>query len=265
MAGLAPPGWNHPCGRRQLTPPASVSRSSAVLEVGLASGSPRRRAILAALGIPFRLIAVEIDETPRLAERPGALARRLAREKAIAGAHAQPDLAVIGADTVVSLDNRALGKPSSADEARATLQALRGRAHQVITAVATARWTPSHGRDNGAASDAGMEVWVEQSISHVWMRPYHADEITAYIATGDPFDKAGSYAIQHAGFHPVEHFDGCYLNVVGLPLPSLVKILAAARASAPAMPMSGLLSICAACLAASQSEGPRQAGAFCLR
>lgn len=183
----------------------------------LASASPRRRQILSLLGIPFEAIEVDVDESPLRGEAPDAVALRLAVAKAEAGARRYPSALVLGADTVVELDRQSLGKPGSVAEAVETLERLRGRAHHVITAVAL-------------ASDEGPKIRTSARVSttEVWMRNYSDREIREYVASGDPFDKAGSYAIQHAAFRPVERIEGCFLNVVGLPLPEVCELLDAA-------------------------------------
>jgi septum formation protein len=203
----------------------------------LASASPRRQEILANLGLPFDVAVADIDETPRPGEEPDGLAIRLATEKASAIASRLPGRLVLGADTVVVFESAALGKPSSAEEAVAVLTALRGREHQVVTAVAAARLEASR-----------LETWQASDVARVWMRPYSDADIATYVASGDPFDKAGSYAIQHAGFHPVERIQGCYLTVVGLGRPALRQVLAGAgwpRAQALEAKAPG--SICPSC------------------
>jgi septum formation protein len=170
----------------------------------LASASPRRRELLAHLGHAFTVLPAEVDETtPEYTEDPVAFARDLAVSKArhVAGRH--PGTAVLAADTIVVIDGTILGKPADAAEALATLQKLRGRPHEVTTAVALA---------------IGSEVWVDHATTNVVMRDYSDEEISDYIATGNPFDKAGSYAIQDRRFSPVSRCEGCYCNVVGLPI-----------------------------------------------
>ena len=189
----------------------------------LASQSPRRRRMMQWLGIPVIVTHVDIDETPRPGEPPIALAARLAREKAQAAAKLlaaeQPRPAerrpttVLTADTVVDLDGVSLGKPADAAEAREMLARLRDRTHQVHTGVALA-WL-----------DGESAVRVRRVTTDVTMRAYTDAEIEAYIATGDPMDKAGAYAIQHDGFDPVARFETCYANVVGLPLGAVVALL----------------------------------------
>jgi septum formation protein len=169
----------------------------------LASKSPRRQALLAALGATFTVDAADVDETPLPGEAPDALVCRLCQAKAQAVAARRPHAVVLAADTLVALDGRLLGKPTDRVEATEMLHALRDRTHQVYTAVCVAH--------------AG-EQRARLAISHVTMRPYSDDEISAYVASGDPLDKAGAYAIQHPLFSPVAGWTGCYTSIMGLPL-----------------------------------------------
>ena len=193
----------------------------------LASSSPRRRELLASLGVDFEIVKPQIDETQRPGEAPLDYVARLSREKAaaVAARLAEP-AAVLAADTVVILgadtlgvDDRGdiLGKPVDAEDARAMLRRLRGRTHQVCTALTLIYM-------NARARPALPLTTITRT--DVTMRAYTDDEIEAYIASGDPFDKAGSYAIQHAEFNPVARIDGSYTNVVGLPLETLRQMLA---------------------------------------
>lgn len=172
----------------------------------LASASPRRREFLQALGLPFRTAAVEVDERPPAGEAPEDLVRRLSLAKARAAALTcrEPAL-VVGADTVVVFEGRVLGKPVDVADARRMLRAMRGKAHRVCSAVSVV--------DMAGGREA---TWLAET--QVRMRPYSDGEIEDYLATGDPFDKAGGYAIQHPGFRPAESVVGCYANVMGLPL-----------------------------------------------
>ncbi|MFN8440387.1 MAG: Maf family protein [Caldilineaceae bacterium] len=181
----------------------------------LASGSPRRREFLRLLELPHTIQAANIDETPLPEEPPLALAQRLAAQKAKAVAstvHNNSTL-VIAADTVVAIDNESIGKPQDASEAYTMLDKLRNRTHQVITAVSVAQ-------------SGSLLQRTEVSITDVYMRNYSDAEIASYIATDDPFDKAGGYAIQHAEFAPVEQIQGCLSCVIGLPLGVLRGLLA---------------------------------------
>lgn len=170
----------------------------------LASQSPRRYELLNWTGLPFQVQATHVDEQPNDHESPATLAARLALFKARAASSAEGEW-ILAADTVVAVGDLSLGKPSTEKEARIMLNQLHNNLHEVHTGIAL--------RDPGK----GREV-VCRVTTRVWMRDYTDAEIEAYIHSGDPFDKAGGYAIQHAGFHPVQQIDCCYANVVGLPL-----------------------------------------------
>jgi septum formation protein len=170
----------------------------------LASESPRRRELLAYLGIPFTVRPSRFEELPPEPDTdPAWYAREQALGKALEVSQRHPNAAILGADTVVALDNRILGKPADAREAWQMLQELRGQTHSVITGIALV---------------TGNNEWVNHANTLVTMRDYSDDEIAAYIARGEPFDKAGGYAIQDRRFRPVLSCEGCYCNVVGLPL-----------------------------------------------
>ncbi len=200
----------------------SARRPPRDFELILASASPRRRELLAALGIPFRVVVPDIDETPAPRETPEAYARRAAAEKAAAAAARLPARAVgapprivIGCDTDVALGRRIFGKPRDTAEARRMLRALSGRRHRVISGLCVLRE-----RRNGA--------WREKTIAvatEVEFRRLSAAEIEAYVATGDPMDKAGAYAIQGGAAGMVRGIRGSYTNVVGLPLAELAELL----------------------------------------
>ena len=176
----------------------------------LASSSPRRRELLALVGIPHEVQPADIDETLRPRENPRRYAERLAREKASAVATRDPNLITIGADTIVVISRKILGKPADADQAGAMLRQLSGREHTVVTAIAVSR-----GKKLRSAVD---EVRVR-------FRTLRADEIDAYIATGEPMDKAGAYGIQGYGATIVECINGDYFAVMGLSLVRLVGLL----------------------------------------
>jgi MAF protein len=178
----------------------------------LASNSPRRRQLMALGGWTFTLIPAEVDESPLAGEHPKEYVLRLAESKARAAAAAAPlDALVIAADTTVVDGGEILGKPADAQQAEAMLRRLRGRSHQVFTALAVLH---SDGR-----------LLTDWCCTEVPMRQYSDEEMLAYIATGDPLDKAGAYAIQHDGFRPVERLWGCFANVMGLPLCHLARTL----------------------------------------
>jgi len=178
----------------------------------LASASPRRRALLEQIGVPHVVLPVAVDETPRPGEAPEVLVLRLALAKARAGASQAPGRVALGADTVVVLDGRPLGKPAGREEAVAMLCALGGRTHAVMSAV--------------ALTDGEREA-TRLSVSHVRFRPVGREEAEAYWATGEPRDKAGGYAIQGLGAVFVEHLEGSYSGVMGLPLHETAELLRA--------------------------------------
>jgi len=176
--------------------------------VVLASQSPRRRELLTLVGIPHQVRPANIDETYLAGERPRAHAERLAREKA--EAIAATDAVTIGSDTIVVVDGDVLGKPRDEQDAARMLRRLSGRSHTVITAVA-ARWR-------------GRLVSAVEEVS-VGFRALSEEDIRAYIATGEPIDKAGAYGIQGFGATIVERVDGDYFAVMGLPLNRLTRLL----------------------------------------
>jgi len=180
------------------------------LRVILASQSPRRRELLALVGITHDVRPADIDETYLSGEQPKAHAERLARGKAATIAAREPDAVIIGSDTIVVVDGDVLGKPADEAEAARMLERLSGRAHTVVTAVAVA-W-------RGELRSAVEEVGVE-------FHPLSRREIDAYIATREPMDKAGAYGIQGYGATIVARVDGDYFAVMGLPLQRLIRVL----------------------------------------
>lgn len=186
--------------------------ASALPSLVLASASPRRRWLLEKLGRSFDVDVPDVDEVAHPDERPDVFAQRMADEKAAAVALRRRDAWVLAADTVVTLDATTLGKPRDADEAQRMLSALAGRAHVVFTGVALLR--------------PGGEPAERVAIgTPVVFRALTRAEIDAYIATGEPFDRAGSYAIQGEGAHLVDRVEGSYTNVIGLPLPEVAEWL----------------------------------------
>ena len=179
----------------------------------LASASPRRRRLLGLLGLRFVVEPADVDESVMAGDSGREAACRLSAAKAEAAGNRWPDRIVLAADTVVVLDGRVLGKPAGADEARAMLRALRGRRHQVITAVTLAR--------------ARRIAWQSARETTVEMRPYDDDDLKRYVAGGRALDKAGAYAVQDPDFRPAERVRGCYPNVVGLPLCDVLRGLRA--------------------------------------
>ena len=179
----------------------------------LASGSPRRREILESAGLGFEVVLSRVTEGPPAPnEGAGQYATRMARLKVEAVSANLCNGIVLGADTVVVLDGAILGKPASAAEAVEMLRRLRDRDHEVTTGLSVMDC------ETGRAGTAAV-------ASTVHMRPYDDDEIAAYVASGEPFDKAGGYAVQDPQFKPAKRVEGCYLNVVGLPLCSATDLL----------------------------------------
>lgn len=177
----------------------------------LASNSPRRRQLLALSDWEFDVIVADVDESQHPNETPADYVLRLAETKARA-IPAQADQIVLAADTAVVDGSDILGKPRDQAEAFAMLRRLRDHTHQVYTGVALLR-----------VSD-GL-LLKELSVTDVPMRDYSDEEIHAYIATGDPLDKAGAYAIQHSSFQPVINLAGCYTSVMGLPMCHVVRMM----------------------------------------
>lgn len=176
----------------------------------LASQSPRRRELLAMLGLQFGIDTADLDETMDPALPPEAEVARVCEAKARAVARNHPDDLILSADTIVVVDGCVLGKPRSAAEAKAMLRRLSGRRHTVMTAFCLLQ-------------DGRADVHVEQT--HLRFKPLSETEIDAYIATGSPMDKAGAYGIQDQAAIFVEAMDGDYYTVMGLPLCVLVKCL----------------------------------------
>jgi MAF protein len=202
----------------------------------LASASPRRRDLIKLLGLPVETTSADIDEVPLPDEQADEMAQRLSLEKARTASSFIPHPSalpvsspqarraagriLLASDTVVSLDGEPLGKPGDAAEARSMLQRLRGRVHQVYTSITLIDLQADR-------------LITDLACSDVPMRNYRNEEIEAYVASGDPFDKAGAYAIQHAGFRPVENFSGCFANVMGLPLCHVTRSLRQLGVAAP--------------------------------
>ncbi len=183
----------------------------------LASASPRRSALLADLDLVFTIRPPQTDESPLPYERPADLVARLAREKA--QTRVGPGEIVLAADTVVVIDNQILGKPADATEARSMLARLSGRDHEVYTGVALADGTGGSSASGASRMPPRLASRVERT--QVRIREMSAVEIAAYVAGGEPMDKAGAYAIQGWGAIYVEAIAGNYTNVVGLPMPAV--------------------------------------------
>ena len=198
----------------------------------LASASPRRRELLARLGLDFTVSPVNIDESPGAARDPMIVARRLAREKAETARLRDETATILTADTIVWHEGGPLGKPGDPDDARRMLRSLRARDHQVVSAV--------------ALLPAGKTSPIARHpLTTVTMRDYTDDEIEASIESGEPFDKAGGYAIQDPVLASVESFEGCYCNVMGLSLYATIELFTKAGIALP--PDPHLLPQCASC------------------
>lgn len=180
----------------------------------LASQSPRRRQLLEQIGVEFQIVDIDVPEQRALAEAPREYVSRVAREKALAGlaALSDPQAVVLGADTEVVLDDEVFGKPVDAADAAAMLRRLSARVHEVISTV----WLVSRKGE-----------WSATSLSRVRMPELDDAAIAAYIATGEPFGKAGAYAIQGHGAKLIEHLDGSHSGVMGLPVFETAKLLRA--------------------------------------
>jgi len=179
----------------------------------LASNSPRRQQLIALEGWTYQVIPAEVDERLKPGEAPDDYVLRLAQEKARSAAQRAPQGSlIVAADTAVVDNAQILGKPTSPAHAADMLRGLRGHFHQVFTGLAVMHVESS-------------KLVTDKCITDVLMRAYNEEEIQAYVASGDPLDKAGAYAIQHSGFSPVESLEGCYTNVVGLPLCHLTPML----------------------------------------
>lgn len=176
----------------------------------LASRSPRRAELLSAAGISFEVLAADIDETPLASEAPDAYVQRLAIEKARAVLPLRPESRVLGADTTVTIDNTILGKPIDNDDAVRMLRLLSGRAHLVHTGVAL-------------VSARGIQSAVD--TTRVWFAAMTDEDISWYVATGEPIDRAGAYAIQGFASRFIPRIEGSYSNVVGLPVALVSSIL----------------------------------------
>ncbi|HUO26800.1 MAG TPA: Maf family protein [Candidatus Aquilonibacter sp.] len=179
----------------------------------LASSSPRRQELLRNAGISFTVQAADIDEAPRDRESAKDCAERLAREKALAVSARRPGDFVLGADTVVAVDEVILGKPLDASDAARMLGMLSGRTHEVITGVCLVAPAP------------GIREWTESESTLVIMSGLTADDIRSYVATGESMDKAGAYAIQGMASRWIPRIEGDYSNVVGLPVARVWKML----------------------------------------
>ncbi len=181
----------------------------------LASASPRRSELLRNAAIPFTVDPAHVPEEPLPQEEPLVYAQRLARDKALAVSARHPHDIVLGADTVVVVDQHLLEKPDDADDAARMLRLLSGRAHQVITGVCVVA--------------AGFER-TEAEVTQVYFSKLSNEEIESYVRSGEPMDKAGGYGIQGIASRWIGRVEGCYFNVVGLPVERVYRLLRAAEA-----------------------------------
>ncbi|MHB9034105.1 MAG: Maf family protein [Anaerolineae bacterium] len=194
-----------------------------VTSLVLASGSPRRRELLSLLGVSYELKITDLVENLEGSETPQAMVQRLSASKALGSAPGTNGI-IIGADTTVALDGQVLGKPLDASDAAMMLRTLRNRTHSVYTGLTV-------------LNTAAKTISTDLAETQVSMRNYRDREIEEYVASGDPLDKAGSYAVQHGIFNPVEGFDGCYTNIVGLPLCHLYRVLHTLNYAVPVHPL----------------------------
>jgi nucleoside triphosphate pyrophosphatase len=176
----------------------------------LASSSPRRAELLTAAGIEHEVVAVDVDESVLRLEPPGDHVRRLAREKAEAAFSLHPDRVVLAADTIVLVGGEMMGKPRDEADAIRMLRHLSGREHEVLT---------------GIALIAKRAAVVEVARTRVWVNPLSESDIQQYVATGEPFDKAGAYGIQGLFSRFIDRIQGSYTNVVGLPVALVYRLL----------------------------------------
>ena len=184
-----------------------------VMRLILASSSPRRRELLQRAGFQFDAQPSHIEEIPLRGEKAEEFARRIARDKALAvAASADAGALVLGADTVVASNGEILGKPASPADAERMLRMLSGITHRVMTGVCVVR------------APRTVEAWTHET-TFVTFRKLDPEEITSYVASGEPFDKAGGYAIQGLASRFISRIEGCYFNVVGLPIPLVYEIV----------------------------------------
>lgn len=185
--------------------------SPSKIKLILASQSPRRIELLRKLGLEFDIIPASVDEITQPDRSPEDNALALARLKAQHVARQHPGTFVLGADTLVVLDDTLLGKPNDRQDAERMLGQLSGRTHRVISGVAL-------------IDDRGVP-WQQAGVSHVTLKPVTAETIRSYIATGEPMDKAGAYAIQGKGAELIESWSGSWTNIVGLPVETVCQLL----------------------------------------
>lgn len=197
----------------------SIPIESTPVTIVLASASPRRQELLLSAGIAFTVQPADIDEAPLAGESPRDCAERLAREKALAVFQSNPQQCVLGADTIVVIDGVILGKPRDADDAARMLRLLSGRTHAVITGVCVVNPVAS-----GQCSVAS-NIKTASETTLVTMCEISEEEIRSYVASGEPMDKAGAYAIQGMASRWIPRIEGDYSNVVGLPVALVYRLL----------------------------------------
>jgi septum formation protein len=211
------------------TETAPPERQVSQMKIILASASPRRAEILRHAGIPFETQAAILDESRQPRELRADYVRRLALAKARLAAtsyRGSDDCLFIGADTVVVAADEILGKPESPDDARRMLRLLAGTTHEVHTGLAFVRRPgATTGLPGGRSVETGRSEGIVEEITRVTFAPLSDQDIETYIATGEPFDKAGAYGIQGIGGRYVTRIEGCYFNVMGLPLARLWSLL----------------------------------------
>jgi septum formation protein len=193
--------------------------SSQTSPLVLASASPRRSELLRNAGIAFTVQPAHVDERMLAGEAPEEYAKRLAREKARAVSQQRPGETVLGADTIVVVDSEVLEKPRDQADAARMLRLLSGRSHRVITGVCVIKAVSSSEFQVSSIED------VRAATTEVWMRDLSEEEIQEYVASGEPMDKAGAYAIQGIASRWIWKIVGCYFNVVGLPVPLVYRML----------------------------------------
>jgi septum formation protein len=193
----------------------------------LASASPRRQELLRAAGIEFTVRAAELAEVPQPGESPQKFAERMAREKAqmVFQKGVKPGDCVLGADTVVIVDDLLLGKPADRADAARMLRLLSGRSHLVTTGVCLVKAGGGAPGKVGQTEFSGGLEDVRSETTQVWMEKLSEQEIKAYVASGEPMDKAGAYAIQGNASRWISRIQGCYFNVVGLPVLLVYRML----------------------------------------
>jgi septum formation protein len=201
----------------------------------LASASPRRQELLRNAGISFAVQVADVDETPLPGEGARECAERLAREKALTVWRSRPHDAVLGADTIVVVDDSILGKPVDTEDAARMLRMLSGRAHRVITGVCLIKTVPGtqyavpSGRASARDENRDQKLQLDSETTLVTMSEVSEKEILDYVATGEPMDKAGAYAIQGIASRWIPRIEGDYSNVVGLPVALVYRMLRDAK------------------------------------